>query len=61
MRLSIVIPCYNEESVLVETVRQLQGKAGKAQVPGVRHAVETCGGGAFMDVHFSVLSNQLLS
>jgi acetyl-CoA acetyltransferase len=48
-------------SVLVETVRQLQGKAGKAQVPGVRHAVETCGGGAFMDIHFSVLTNQLLS
>jgi acetyl-CoA C-acetyltransferase len=48
-------------SVLVETVRQLQGKAGKAQVPGARHAVETCGGGAFMDIHFSVLTNQLLS
>ena len=48
-------------SVLVETVRQLQGKAGKAQVPGARFAVETCGGGAFMDVHFSVLTNEYLS
>jgi len=48
-------------SVLVETVRQLQGKAGKAQVEGARFAIENCGGGAFMDIHFSVLSNQYLS
>jgi acetyl-CoA C-acetyltransferase len=48
-------------SVLVETVRQLQGKAGKAQLPGARFAVENCGGGAFMDLHFSVLTNQHLS
>lgn len=48
-------------SVLVETVRQLQGKAGKAQVPDARFAVENCGGGAFMDLHFSVLTNQYLS
>jgi acetyl-CoA acetyltransferase len=48
-------------SVLVETVRQLQGKAGRAQVPGARFAVENCGGGAFMDLHFSVLTNQALS
>lgn len=48
-------------ATLVETVRQLQGKAGKAQVPGARFAVEDCGGGAFMDIHFSVLTNQYLS
>lgn len=48
-------------SVLVETVRQLQGKAGKAQVPDVRFAIENCGGGAFMDAHFSILTNQYLS
>ena len=48
-------------SVLVETVRQLQGKAGRAQVPNARFAVENCGGGAFMDLHFSVLTNQYLS
>ena len=48
-------------SVLVETVRQLQGKAGDAQVKDARFAIEDCGGGAFMDLHFSVLTNQLLS
>lgn len=48
-------------SVLVETVRQLQGKAGKAQVEGARFAVENCGGGAFMDIHFSILGNQLVA
>ena len=46
--------------VLVETVRQLQGKAGRAQVEGARFAVENCGGGAFMDLHVSVLGNQRL-
>ena len=46
-------------SVLVETVRQLQGKAGRAQVNGARFAIENCGGGAFMDIHFSVLGNQI--
>jgi acetyl-CoA acetyltransferase len=45
-------------SVLVEGVRQLQGKAGKAQVEGARFLVENCGGGAFMDVHFSILGNE---
>jgi acetyl-CoA C-acetyltransferase len=48
-------------ATLVETVRQLQGKAGRAQVPNARFAVENCGGGAFMDLHFSVLTNQYLS
>ncbi|MBI3373394.1 MAG: thiolase family protein [Betaproteobacteria bacterium] len=46
-------------SVLVETIRQLQGKAGAAQVEGARFAIENCGGGAFMDIHFSVLGNQI--
>ena len=46
-------------SVFVESVRQLQGKAGKAQVEGARYLVEDCGGGAFMDVHFTVLGNQI--
>ncbi len=46
-------------SVFVEGVRQLQGKAGKAQVEGARFLIEDCGGGAFMDVHFTVLGNQI--
>jgi acetyl-CoA C-acetyltransferase len=46
-------------AMLVETVRQLQGKAGKAQVPDARFAIENCGGGAFMDCHFSVLGNEI--
>lgn len=48
-------------ALFVETVRQLQGKAGKAQVDNARFAIENCAGGAFMDVHFSVMSNQFLS
>jgi acetyl-CoA C-acetyltransferase len=46
-------------ALLVETVRQLQGKAGEAQVPGARFAVKDCGGGAFMDMHATVLGNEI--
>jgi acetyl-CoA acetyltransferase len=46
-------------SVLVESVRQLQGKAGAAQVEGARFLIENCGGGAFMDIHYSVLGNEI--
>ncbi len=46
-------------SVFVEGVRQLQGKAGRAQVEGARFLIEDCGGGAFMDVHFTVLGNEI--
>lgn len=42
----------------VESVRQLQGKAGKAQVEGARFLIEDCGGGAFMDAHFTVMGNE---
>jgi acetyl-CoA C-acetyltransferase len=45
-------------AMLVESVRQLQGKAGKAQVSGAKFLIENCGGGAFMDCHFSVLGNE---
>lgn len=46
-------------AVLVESVRQLQGKAGRAQVPGARFLIENCGGGAFSDGHFTILGNEL--
>jgi len=46
-------------ALFVESVRQLQGKAGKAQVPGARFLIENCGGGAWMDAHFSVLGNEI--
>ncbi len=34
-------------ALLVESVRQLQGKAGKAQVEGAKFLIENCGGGRF--------------
>jgi acetyl-CoA C-acetyltransferase len=46
-------------AVLVESIRQLQGKAGRAQVPGARFLIENCGGGAFSDSHFSILGNEI--
>lgn len=48
-------------ALFVEGVRQLQGKAGKAQVEDARFLIDDCGGGAFMDVHFTVLGNQIPS
>jgi len=45
--------------LFVESVRQLQGKAGRAQVEGARFLIENCGGGAFMDCHFTVLGNEI--
>jgi len=45
--------------MLVESVRQLQGKAGKAQVDGARFIIENTGGGAFMDNHFTILGNEI--
>ncbi len=46
-------------ALFVESVRQLQGKAGKAQVEGARFLIENTGGGAFMDCHFTVLGNEI--
>ena len=46
-------------AMLVESVRQLQGKAGAAQVPGAKFLIENCGGGAFMDCHFTVMGNEI--
>jgi len=45
--------------LFVESVRQLQGKAGRAQVPGARFIMENTGGGAFMDCHFTILGNEI--
>jgi acetyl-CoA C-acetyltransferase len=46
-------------ALFVESVRQLQGKAGKAQVPGAKFLIENCGGGAWMDINFSVLGTEI--
>jgi len=46
-------------NIFVESVRQLQGKAGKAQVEGAKYLIENCGGGAFMDCHFTIMGNEI--
>jgi acetyl-CoA C-acetyltransferase len=46
-------------ALLAESVRQLQGKAGAAQVEGAKFLVENTGGGAFMDCHFTVLGSEI--
>lgn len=46
-------------AVLVEAVRQLQGKAGQRQVQGARFAVVTSTGGAYVDAHVSILGTEI--
>lgn len=46
-------------AILVETVRQLMGRAGPRQVEGARFAVETATGGNYMDAHVSVLGTEI--
>jgi len=46
-------------AVTVDLVRQLQGKAGKAQVSNARFAIDNCGGGAFADIHFTVYGTEV--
>jgi|MudIll2142460700_1097286.scaffolds.fasta_scaffold01125_6 acetyl-CoA C-acetyltransferase len=46
-------------ALFVESVRQLQGKAGEAQVPGAKFLIFNSGGGAYSDVHFTVLGNEV--
>jgi acetyl-CoA acetyltransferase len=44
-------------AIMVDTVRQLMGKAGPRQVPNLRFAVETATGGTYMDAHVAVFGN----
>ena len=45
-------------AVLVESFRQLMGKAGERQVPNLVNAVETASGGTWMDSHVTILSRE---
>lgn len=46
-------------AAIIDGVLQLQGRAGEAQAAGnPRFLIEDCGGGAFMDLHFTIMSNQ---
>jgi acetyl-CoA acetyltransferase len=45
-------------AILVEAVRQLMGKARKAQVEGAKYVLENCGGGAYMDAHVTILGKE---
>ena len=46
-------------AVLVETIRQLMGKAGERQVKDAKIAVESSLGGTFMDSHIVILGREL--
>ncbi len=46
-------------AVLVESFRQLMGKAGERQVPNARFALETASGGTYMDSHVSILGTEI--
>lgn len=47
-------------AVLVETARQVMGKAGKRQVPNARFALETSTGGTYMDIHVSIFGREIV-
>jgi acetyl-CoA C-acetyltransferase len=46
-------------AVLVEAVRQLQGKAGERQVEGARFAAVTSTGGTYVDAHVEILGTEI--
>lgn len=46
-------------AILVETARQLMGKAGPRQVKGARFAVETAVGGTYMDAQVTILGTEI--
>ncbi|GHU68840.1 hypothetical protein AGMMS49983_21790 [Clostridia bacterium] len=45
-------------AILVETYRQLAGKAGERQVPNAKYAIETGTGGTYMDVQVAILGKE---
>jgi acetyl-CoA C-acetyltransferase len=45
--------------ILAESIRQLQGKAGKAQVDGAKFIIKNTGGGAFMDCHWTIMGSEV--
>lgn len=47
-------------AILVETARQLMGKAGERQVPNARFAIETATGGTYMDIHVSIFGREIV-
>lgn len=46
-------------AILVETARQLMGKASDRQVPSARFALETATGGTYMDIHVSIFGREI--
>lgn len=46
-------------AIVVETVRQLMGKAGERQVKGAKFAIETSTGGTYMDSHVAIFGNEI--
>ena len=46
-------------ALMVETTRQLMGKAGVRQVQGARFAVETAVGGTYMDAQVTILGTEI--
>ncbi len=45
-------------ATLVESVRQLMGKAGKRQVPDASIVLKTSAGGAYADAHITILARE---
>jgi acetyl-CoA C-acetyltransferase len=46
-------------ALMVETIRQLMGKAGERQVEGARFGVETAVGGTYMDAQVTILGTEI--
>ena len=46
-------------AIMVETVRQLMGKAGDRQVKKAKYAAETAVGGTYMDAHVTILGTEI--